>query len=190
MFSGGRARAHRSKKLWCYLRNTQHRLIQVYCSPPVLFHIYCVTVEVQWGGMCMEGSESIWSLLANPEFLREFPSPIKVSWPPERLIINTKYTSTALISTHCGYTHISSIPGSLAGGCHFRSAFCWEQSSAAPDTSLAPAVEWWLLCWLCLLLRGENTNNQGQEQPLQWITRALVLSGFAFSIPAWVEGQD
>lgn len=100
MFSGGRARAHRSKKLWCYLRNTQHRLIQVYCSPPVLFHIYCVTAEVQWGGMCMEGSESIWSLLANPEFLREFLSPIKVSWPPERLIINTKYTSLNSTDIH------------------------------------------------------------------------------------------
>lgn len=39
--------------------------------------------------------------------------------------------------------------------------------------------------WLWLLLRGENTNNQGQEQQgqLQWITRDVVFSGFAFSIP-------
>lgn len=42
---------------------------------------------------------------------------------------------------------------------------------------------WWLLCLALAPVTGENTNNQGQEQPLQCITRAVVFSGFAFSIP-------
>lgn len=48
----------------------------------------------------MEGSESILSLLANPEFLSEFLSPIKISWPAARLVINTKYTSLNSTEIH------------------------------------------------------------------------------------------
>lgn len=40
------------------------------------------------------------SPLANPEFPREFLSPIKVSWPPERLINNSKCTSLNSTEIH------------------------------------------------------------------------------------------
>lgn len=186
MFSGGRARTCRSKKLHGFMRNTQHMLIQVCCAPPVLFHIYCPTAEVQWGRMHMEGSESILSLLADPEFLREFLCHIKISWPPERLIINTKYTSLNSTEIHpfqlcfCSYFTCS---WQLAGWCHVRSAFSWEQSGAAPDTSPAPAGEWWLLC---LLLRGKIQIIRGKSSHCSGSQGLLFVVALLFpSLDEW-----
>lgn len=138
MFSGGGARACRSKNLQCFMRNTQHTLIQVCCPPPVLFHIYCPTAEVQWGRMCMESSESILSRLANPEFLREFLSSIKVSWPPERLIINTIYTSLNSTEIH---------PFQLCLSSYFL--YSWQLGwvmSCQECIFLGTKQWWWLLC--------------------------------------------
>lgn len=173
MFSGGRAGAWRSKNLQCFMRNTQQTLIPVCCPPCVLFHIYCPTAEVQWGRMCMEGSESILSLLANPEFLSEFLSPIKISWPAARLVINTKYTSLNSTEIHPFQLCLSSC---FTYSWQLGWLMSWQECFF-----LGTKQCWWLLC---LLLGEDNPNNQ------EWITRAVVFSGFAFSIPGWVEGQD
>lgn len=178
------------------MRNTQHMLIQVCCAPPVLFHSYCPTAEVQWGRIHMEGSESILSLLADPEFLREFLSHIKISWPPERLTINTKCTSLNSTAIHPVQLCLSSyFTCSWQLGWVMSCQECFFLGTKRCRSGHEPSPSCGVMAdgssaWLWLLLGGKNTNNQGQEQTLQGITRPVVFSGFAFSMPGWVEGQD
>lgn len=146
----------------CWKRNTQEpkalvfyekyttqvdaRLLFSTCIIPCLLS-HCSEVGRVW--KALSPFDLFWLILSSWEFL----SPIKISWAPERLIINTKYTSL-------NSTEIHSFQWCLSSCFLYSWQLGWVRSCQecfflgtkhCHSTSPAPPGEWGLLC---LLLRG------------------------------------